>query len=345
MGNHASLIKSSQIPGLSAIFSTTSLPRKTVLVLVFSLLMYLTLRDLQSIVSDYFRYPITVSVLVSESRVLPFPAVTVCNLNPVHRGRFCSSDLPKPENIQMILCSSLTDLFEVCRITESLEDLVQEGRDICTGKKGNDKKKKSNRRGIKRPKSPKTPLGKSGPKGIQRRMRKPFARRRPNNNNGNGSDVTDTDGINGNTSEAFKNKKLYFLSLVGIPELAPIRLTAGNRMRRKRSTFAARVEDPFPVSGGREGVGMTSDSFNYPTHEYDLISDMDRGSAVKSAPFIGRLCGGSSGAKKRTKRESQLNLRSLLATFKSLQSGDLSGGLLQPFTVSYTSFPRIRSCI
>ena len=36
----------------------------------------------------------------------------------------------------------------------------------------------------------------------------------------------------------------------------------------------------------------------------------------------------------RSKRETQLNLRSLLATFKSLQAGDFSGGLLQPFTVS-----------
>ena len=41
-----------------------------------------------------------------------------------------------------------------------------------------------------------------------------------------------------------------------------------------------------------------------------------------------------SGGQRRTKRESQLSLRSLLATFKSLAAGDLSGGLLQPFTVS-----------
>ena len=85
MTNHATLLRESQIPGLSAIFASSSLPRKIILIVVFVLLTFLTLRDLESIVADYFRYPITVSVLVTESRVLPFPAVTVCNLNPVHR--------------------------------------------------------------------------------------------------------------------------------------------------------------------------------------------------------------------------------------------------------------------
>lgn len=136
MGNtHATLFRESTIPGLSTIFSSRSYARKMILLTVFSVLVFFTLKDLTSIVTDYFTFPITVSVLVTESRVLPFPGVTICNLNPVHRGRFCSKEIEKPDNIRRILCASLMDLFEVCKITEALEQLVDDGRKICEGGK------------------------------------------------------------------------------------------------------------------------------------------------------------------------------------------------------------------
>lgn len=146
---YSTLFKESTIPGLSTIFASKPRTSKLLLMNVLIILVILTFKDLYSIASDYFNYPITVSVLVTESRVLPFPAVTVCNLNPIHRGRFCSSnDILKPENIDKIVCTDLTDLFEVCKITESLKDLVEEGRAICEGTSsggtsGSGKKKKS----------------------------------------------------------------------------------------------------------------------------------------------------------------------------------------------------------
>ena len=370
MGNHASLLQQSQIPGLSAIFGTSSASRKTVLVLVFSLLTYLTLRDLESIVADYFRYPITVSVLVTESRVLPFPAVTVCNLNPVHRGRFCTSDLEKPANIEQILCSSLSDLFEVCKITEALEDLVQDGKDICEGKKSD---KKSKKRGFKRPKSVKRPG--SGSKGG-RRIRKPAGGRfRPSTGN---QSVTDSEAM----SSSNNTDKTYFLSLEGSEEAgaSPRRRAAGGGgeeilppesddsvMRRSMNPITQRFIDRKIKSktntstqgmnnmttSGREKREISStsggtffDSLNIPTHgdanQADVTTTTRRKIyalpvlSFKSAPRSGSVdgSGGGGGSCRRSKRETQFNLRSLLATFKSIQSGDLSGGLLQPFTVS-----------
>lgn len=72
--------------------------------------------------------------------MLKFPAVTVCNLNPVHKTRFCSAkNISKPENIEKILCASLDSLMEVCNVYKLLEDLVAQGEKIC---KGNDSGKR-----------------------------------------------------------------------------------------------------------------------------------------------------------------------------------------------------------
>lgn len=137
MGNvYGALFRDSSIPGLSSIFATPSKTRRIVLTSVFAILLFMTTKDLYSIVIDYFQFPITVSVLVADSRVLPFPAVTICNLNAVHRGRFCSSKrINKPANVEQILCASLNDLFDICKITEALDDLVVEGERICTGRR------------------------------------------------------------------------------------------------------------------------------------------------------------------------------------------------------------------
>lgn len=77
-------------------------------------------------------------------------AVTVCNLNPVHKTRFCESkNISKPENVEKILCASLDSLMEVCNVYKLLEDLVADGEKIC---KGTDTKRKKG--GIKRIRPP-----------------------------------------------------------------------------------------------------------------------------------------------------------------------------------------------
>lgn len=74
--------------------------------------------------------------------MLKFPAVTVCNLNPVHKTRFCSAkNISKPENIEKILCASLDSLMEVCNVYKLLEDLVAQGEKICKGNDGGKRRK------------------------------------------------------------------------------------------------------------------------------------------------------------------------------------------------------------
>jgi hypothetical protein len=116
----AKLGAESGVPGLSHIFNAKGI-RKGIWAFVFILFFSLTTRDLIDMLKDYTQFPVTVSVRVTDSRVLPFPAVTVCNLNSVHRGRFCNNKrVEKPENVAKILCANLGDLLDSCEISKVL---------------------------------------------------------------------------------------------------------------------------------------------------------------------------------------------------------------------------------
>ena len=112
------LASESGVPGLSHIFATKGV-RKGVWAFVFILFVSLTIRDLIDMLKDYTQFPVSVSVRITDSRVLPFPAVTVCNLNAVHRGRFCNNkQIEKPQNVAKILCANLGDLLDSCEISK-----------------------------------------------------------------------------------------------------------------------------------------------------------------------------------------------------------------------------------
>lgn len=106
----------SGVPGLSHITSSGGVRKFfwTSIVLIF---VALTVHDLIDLIQDYVQYPVTVNVRVADSRVLPFPAITICNLNPVHRGRFCAAEhIEKPDLVKNILCANLGDLLSACKV-------------------------------------------------------------------------------------------------------------------------------------------------------------------------------------------------------------------------------------
>lgn len=107
----------SGIPGFSRISSTFG-TRKSFWIGVVLIFIFLTVRDLFDLLKDYVQYPVTVNVRVADSRVLPFPAITICNLNLVHRGRFCAANhIEKPEIIDNILCAKIGDMLNECKIS------------------------------------------------------------------------------------------------------------------------------------------------------------------------------------------------------------------------------------
>ena len=121
----------SGVPGLSTITNSKG-PRKLLWTLIVFIFTALTVHDLIDLIEDYVQYPVTVNVRVADSRVLSFPAVTICNLNLVHRGRFCAAkDLDKPEIIENILCANIGDLLNTCEISKMMDELLEKGQETC----------------------------------------------------------------------------------------------------------------------------------------------------------------------------------------------------------------------
>lgn len=107
----------SGVPGFTRIFSSTGI-RKSFWIGVVLIFITLTVRDLIDLIKDYVQYPVTVNVRIADSRVLPFPAITICNLNLVHRSRFCAAkNVEKPEIIENILCAKIGDMLNQCKIS------------------------------------------------------------------------------------------------------------------------------------------------------------------------------------------------------------------------------------
>uniref|UniRef100_T1KCT8 Uncharacterized protein n=1 Tax=Tetranychus urticae TaxID=32264 RepID=T1KCT8_TETUR len=128
------LFRTSTIPGFPVLFSLTSKPRQYLWILVLIVFLGLTTNSLIQIVLEFLSFPIIVNVLVADSRVLPFPAVTICNLNPVHRSRFCAyqdENINKPVDVESILCANLDKMLDLCEISSFLNELLDQGREIC----------------------------------------------------------------------------------------------------------------------------------------------------------------------------------------------------------------------
>lgn len=96
-GNHinpyalSELFSQSEIPGFREIFSSDSYLRKFCWIVAFLFMTILSLNDMTELITEYYEYPITVDVRLRDSARLPFPAVTVCNLNVVRFSSLCSS--------------------------------------------------------------------------------------------------------------------------------------------------------------------------------------------------------------------------------------------------------------
>lgn len=101
-----SLFSHSSVPGLREISSSDHISRKIFWFFAFLLLAFLALTDIHSLLKEFYSYPITVNVRLRESRKLPFPAITVCNLNIVRYSALCNttSNISIPIELKEKLC-------------------------------------------------------------------------------------------------------------------------------------------------------------------------------------------------------------------------------------------------
>ncbi|XP_074594392.1 epithelial sodium channel subunit alpha-like [Brevipalpus obovatus] len=124
------LLADSSVPGLREICHSDHFFRKIAWLIVFFFLGFLALRDIHQLLSEFYRYPVTVDVRLRESRKLPFPAVTVCNLNIVRYSALCNSTLniSMPIELQEKLCGTVATALNP-KSNGSIEDINDIGDD------------------------------------------------------------------------------------------------------------------------------------------------------------------------------------------------------------------------
>lgn len=88
-----SLFSHSNVPGLRELALSDGIMRKVYWLVAFLGLGFICLSDIHQLLSEFYSYPITVDVRLREERKLPFPLVTVCNLNTVRFSAICNSTL------------------------------------------------------------------------------------------------------------------------------------------------------------------------------------------------------------------------------------------------------------
>lgn len=103
------LFSQSEIPGFREIFASDSYLRKFCWIVAFLFMTVLSLNDMTELITEYYDYPITVDYRVRDSARLPFPAVTVCNLNVVRFSALCSSSSTSRFDLSSQIPSELRD--------------------------------------------------------------------------------------------------------------------------------------------------------------------------------------------------------------------------------------------
>ncbi|KAI1304252.1 Degenerin -like protein [Halotydeus destructor] len=103
-----SLFSHSSVPGLREISSSDHILRKIFWFIAFVMLSFFALSDIHLLLTEFYSYPITVDVRLRETRKLPFPAITVCNLNTVRYSALCNStsNISIPIELKEKLCGA-----------------------------------------------------------------------------------------------------------------------------------------------------------------------------------------------------------------------------------------------
>ena len=281
--------------------------------------------------------------------------------------------------MEKILCATLTDLFEVCKITESLADLVEEGNYICTGSRSG-KETKGGRGKSGQRKKKETGGGKGGAtsKRAGVRKRNPTPRggtKYPNSTEGPQDIVVPKVSVPRFVKRIASRKITKFAkdnNLTGIlPKDGTIKAILNGQWNGQGIAPGSTIEANGGTGTGTTGTGTTgtgttgtgttgtgttgTGTTGTGTTGTGTTGTGTTGTGTTGTGTTGttgtverrrgrrqvfdgeRMFANSGGCLFRDKREAgeiKFNLRSLLSTFRSLQSGNLSGGLLQPLMVS-----------
>ncbi|KAK8774917.1 hypothetical protein V5799_010551 [Amblyomma americanum] len=104
------LYSQSTVPGFIQLAQSRNPFRIVIWVVVFVGLGSVALSNLYELMDEYFRYPLTVNIRLEDVNNVEFPAVTICNLNPVRKSLLCGQETDLDYALQEYLCNKSAEM-------------------------------------------------------------------------------------------------------------------------------------------------------------------------------------------------------------------------------------------
>ncbi|XP_077553678.1 acid-sensing ion channel 2-like [Haemaphysalis longicornis] len=100
------LYAESTVPGFIQMAQARNPLRIIIWFVAFVGLGSVALTNLYELMDEYFQYPLTVNIRLEDVYNVEFPAVTMCNLNPVRKSLLCGQETDLDYDLQEFLCNT-----------------------------------------------------------------------------------------------------------------------------------------------------------------------------------------------------------------------------------------------
>ncbi|KAL1485092.1 hypothetical protein MTO96_010465 [Rhipicephalus appendiculatus] len=103
------LYSQSTVPGFIQMAQARNPFRIIIWFVAFVGLGSVALSNLYELMHEYFQYPLTVNIRLEDVNNVEFPAVTLCNLNPVRKSLLCGQETDLDYTLQEFLCNKTAE--------------------------------------------------------------------------------------------------------------------------------------------------------------------------------------------------------------------------------------------
>ncbi|XP_037561245.1 acid-sensing ion channel 1-like [Dermacentor silvarum] len=103
------LYSQSTVPGFIQMAQARNPFRIIIWFVAFVGLGSVALSNLYELMHEYFQYPLTVNIRLEDVNNVEFPAVTLCNLNPVRKSQLCGQETDLDYTLQEFLCNKTAE--------------------------------------------------------------------------------------------------------------------------------------------------------------------------------------------------------------------------------------------
>ncbi|KAH7962616.1 FMRFamide-activated amiloride-sensitive sodium channel [Rhipicephalus sanguineus] len=104
------LYSQSTVPGFIQMAQARNPFRIIIWFVAFVGLGSVALSNLYELMHEYFQYPLTVNIRLEDVNNVEFPAVTLCNLNPVRKSLLCGQETDLDYTLQEFLCNKTAEM-------------------------------------------------------------------------------------------------------------------------------------------------------------------------------------------------------------------------------------------